>query len=229
MTEQPPAQSPAEKRWRVWLALGAAPLVLALAFLPVAAWLAEGRGLRGEALTRALQSLAVFPATAGFTAAFLLTRWLARRDGLLLTDLGWRRPTLADLAVGAVGGAALGVANARWLYPVVQRLQPDFDPTLGGVSLPAVVLTLAVACVAEDSLYRGYALEALKRRHGPVVATALTSACYALLTPSGPPLMLWAALFGLVLSGVRLWRGTLWPVALIHCAVGLTPRLLAEL
>ena len=84
---------------------------------------------------------------------------------------------------------------------------------------------LSVAVVAEDTLYRGYAFVALRARHGPVLAVVVTSVFYALLAP-GPDLALkaWALLFGLLLAGLRLWRGNLWPVVLAHAVVSLAPK-----
>lgn len=221
---------PAAPRHRVWVALLASPFVLGLCFAPAAVFLTVSRGLEGEALAAAMAPIAVFPATVGFSAIVLLTRWLARRDGLSLEALGWRRPGRADVAVALLAVVALVPPNTRWLFPLVQRLQPGFDPTAAAVSLPALVVTLVVASVAEDTLYRGYALEVLRRRHGAAIAVAITSVLYALITPAqGLPLVLWAATFGAVLAALKLWRGNLWVVSFVHVAAGLTPRLVTAL
>lgn len=218
-----------KKGFRVWLALLGSPVVLACAFLPLAAYLSAARGLRGDELAKAIEPLAVFPASVGFTAAFLLTRLLAKSDGLALKTLGWSRPTPVDVVIGLCTGGLLAAVNTWLLYPLVQASQPSFDPTLAAVSLPAVLLTMVIAAVAEDTLYRGYALVVLKDRHGAVVAIAVTTTFYALLTPAqGLPLVLWAGSFGVVLTGLRLWRRNLWPVTLTHCIVALSPKLLAQ-
>lgn len=217
-------------RARVWLALLAMPLLLGLAFAPFAAWLMQTRGLEGQALAEAMQPIAVFPATLGFGAAFLLTRALAKKDGLSLGTLGWARPSLADVAIGVGAAAVLGALNAWVLYPLVQAAQPSFDPTLPKVSLGAAAVTLLVAAVAEDTLYRGYALSVLRERHGAVAAVAVTSIFYALVTPAqGLALVLWAYYFGVVLCGLRLWRKNLWPVTIAHGLVALGPKLFASL
>lgn len=222
------AQVDARSRLRVWLALLGMPVVLGAAFLPFGAYLAISRGLRGEELARALEPIAVLPASIGFGSAFLLTRWLARRDSLPLADLGWRRPSLADVAVGLGAGVALWALNAWVLYPLVQASQPGFDPTLAPVSLPAAAVTMVVAATAEDTLYRGYAFTVLKDRHGLLPSVLVTTVLYALLTPArGLALVLWAAYFGAVLCGLRWWRKGLWPVVLAHCVVALGPKVLA--
>ena len=218
-----------QRGFRVWLALLGTPVVLACAFLPLGAYLAGARGLRGDELSKAIEPLAVFPASVGFAAAFLLTRALAKRDGLALETLGWGRPTPVDVVIGVGAGGLLAAVNAWLLYPLVQVSQPSFDPTLATMSLPAVAVTMVIAAVAEDTLYRGYALVVLKDRHGAVVAIAVTTTFYALLTPAqGVPLVLWAGYFGIVLTGLRLWRKSLWPVTLTHCVVALSPKLLAQ-
>lgn len=217
-------------RARVWLALFATPVLLGLAFAPFAAWLMRSRGLEGEALAEALQPIAVFPATLGFGAVLVLTRALAKRDGLSLGALGWARPSLADVAIGFGAAAVLGALNAWVFYPLVQAAQPSFDPALPKVSLGAAALTLLVAAVGEDTLYRGYALHVLEQRHGALVGVGVTSVFYALVTPAqGLALVLWAGYFGVVLCGLRLWRKNLWPVTIAHALVALGPKLMASL
>ncbi len=212
---------------RAWIALVATPFVLGAAVLPVVAWLAVTRGVRGDALFAAMEPLAAIPVSLGFAMTLLLTRRLARADGLTLADLGWRRPSLADVAVGVLVGVAVWAVNRVALYPMIQALRPGFDPTLGAMRLPAALTMIAIAVAAEDTLYRGFALTVLRRRHGTVLAVLVTSACNALIAPGqGWPLVLWAFLFGVLLCGVRLWRNNLWPVVIVHGLVGLGPRLL---
>ncbi|MFZ9889338.1 MAG: CPBP family intramembrane glutamic endopeptidase, partial [Myxococcota bacterium] len=109
------------------------------------------------------------------------------------------------------------------------RFQPGFDPTGGQVPMALLVTMMAVACFAEDLLYRGYAFVALQRRHGVAVAALVTSLGYALLTP-GPelPLKIWAFGFGIVLAGLRQRTESLWPVVGLHYATSLLPRLALE-
>jgi membrane protease YdiL (CAAX protease family) len=213
---------------RVWIALVAPPIALLAAFIPFAAYLAGVRGVPTEELPKAMERIAAVPATLGFAAAFFAARALARRDGLTLGDLGWTRPTAVDLLVAIAAAALLAALNAFALYPRVQAAQPEFDPTLPGVSLPAAALTLVVAVVAEDTVFRGYGLRVLRERHGVVVAVAVTTVFYSLVTPGpGYALRLWTLYFGLVLCALRLWRQNLWPVAIAHALVSLTPKLLA--
>ena len=211
--------------WPVWATLVAAPMILGLAFLPVIAWMAGLRGLRGPDLLRAVEQVAAVPATVGFGLILLLTWRMARRDQLSHRTLGWRRPLWTAVLVGIGCGLLIATLNQAWLYPLIQRFQPGFDPSLGDVPLIMAALMMGVAIVAEDTLYRGYALVQLQARHGVGAAVGICSLFYALLTP-GPELALkvWALGFGLVLSALRLWTGSLWPVVLAHLIVSLGPR-----
>lgn len=214
---------------RVWIALAALPLLLGVTFAPVIAYLASTRGLSGDALAKAMEPLAPLPGAIGFAAALSLTRWLAKKDGLSLADVGWGRPSAVDVGVGVSLAGVLSAANAYVFYPLIQTSRPTFDPTLPNVSLPAAMALMTVAVVAEDTLYRGYAWTVLQRRHGTLFAVGVTSLFYAAVAPgAGLPLMLWALCFGVVLCGIRLWRKRLWPVVIVHWLVALGPKLVFE-
>lgn len=69
------------------------------------------------------------------------------------------------------------------------------------------------------------ALVRLRARYGVLPAVVVSSVFYALLTP-GPDaaLKIWALALGIVLSTLRLWTGSLWPVVAAHLVVSLGPR-----
>jgi membrane protease YdiL (CAAX protease family) len=208
------------KKRRVWAALIGAPFVLGLTFFPVVGYVASTQKLEGDALMQAIEPIGVYPASVGFALVLALTRWLAARDGVAL---GWSRPSPADLAIGLGLGATLATLDAKWLFPAI-----GFDATLPGVPLAAAVGGLAIASAAEDTLYRGYALTVLKARHGLPVAIAVTTLFYVFIAPPrSVALLAWAVGFGVMLCGVRLWRGNLWPVVLTHALVATGPKLWA--
>jgi membrane protease YdiL (CAAX protease family) len=118
-------------------------------------------------------------------ALLLLSRWLLRREGATLTDLGLMldrerlRQFGLGLAIGAVlflgvAGAQSAAVGARW----------DF---LGGVGFRAASIGLAttfVLVLAEELLFRGVALRSLRALYGDrraVVLTALLFGGYHLL------------------------------------------------
>jgi membrane protease YdiL (CAAX protease family) len=225
-----PSRSRPAVTWRVWLSLVMTPLALMLSFASFAAYLVLVRSVGPDDLPRTIESSPVVPGAFGFGLALLLTWWLARRDGSPPSSWGWTRPSLLDLVVGAVAATALAALNAYVLHPLVQRFQPSFDPTVPTVTLAGAALMLAIAVVAEDSIYRGYAFQALWRRYGAPIAFAVTTFFYVLVTPGeGFALRIWTLYFGLILCALRLWRGNLWPVVIVHFLVGLSPKLLASL
>ena len=229
-TSAQPANAEVSRAWRAWVALLVPPLSLAGTFAVAALWLVGARGVAGFEVAAALQAAPALPAGLGFAAAFLAARALARRDGLSLAELGWRRPAPADLAWAAAVAAAVWAANALLLYPLLRSAQPSFDPGLPGVPLGPTVAMLTLGVAAEETVYRGFAFRRLAERHGAWAAAAITSVAYAALAP-GPelPLKAWALGFGLVLAALRHLRGNLWAVALAHAVVSLGPALAARL
>lgn len=219
-----------QKAWRVWAALVAAPLCLAVAFGSAAGFLVVARGVSADQLPQALPPVAPWAGLVGFAAMFFVTHRLARADGLTLAALGWRRPSGIDLAIGVAVAALVAVADASVFYPLVQRAQPSFDPQQAAIPLPALALMLGAGVIAEDTLYRGYAFEVLRARRGLPFTVVVTSLAYALLAP-GPewPLKLWAFGFGVVLVTLRAWRGSLWPVVIVHATAALVARVWASL
>lgn len=215
---------------RVWLALVGAPFVLGVPFALAAAVLVVVRDVRADELMTAMLPIAPVPGVIGFAAIFALSRALARRDGLSWADLGWYAPRARDLAAGVALGALVVAANAWLLHPLLARLHASFDPIARAVPLLPALALLTVAVVAEDTLYRGYALPVLRARYGVTRAVLFTSIAYALLTP-GPEwgLKAWAFGFGALLAGLRLWRGSLVPVVAAHLFVSVAPRLAHEL
>jgi membrane protease YdiL (CAAX protease family) len=214
----------------VWLALFGLPLIVAVPFIGFGAYFAGVRGLTGAELDATMQRVAPFPTSIGFAVGFFVIRMLAKKDGLTLADLGWRKPGGLDLAIAFGAAAVLSAVNAFVLYPLLATAQPSFDPKLTILSLPGAALMLLVAIPVEDTLYRGYAFKVLQLRHGAIAATLITTLFYAgFAGAQGLPVVAWAVYFGLVLSGLRLWRKNLWVVAIVHCVVSLGPKVLASL
>ncbi|MEW5852403.1 MAG: type II CAAX endopeptidase family protein [Myxococcota bacterium] len=214
---------------RVWLALFMLPLVLAVVFSTFGAYFTAVAGLQGDDVARAMDRVIAFPVSLGFSLAFLVTRAFARKDGLTLRDLGWARPSALDVVTGLGAGAVLWALNVYVLYPLVQRAQPAFDPTLANLSLPAAVVMMGISAASEDTLYRGYAFKLLRERQGTLLTLLVTSVFYAPLAGAqGWPLVTWAVYFGLVLGVLRIWRGNLWAVWLTHVVVALGPKVASQ-
>lgn len=216
-------------RGRAWVALLAPPLVLGICFAPVVAYFAKSRGLVGLQLQRAVEGAAVLPACLAFLLVFAATRRFANLDGYSLAAIGWRRPSLADVCIGFTLSLLASSLQLNVFIPWLARVQPSFDPGVLSMGMAAVVMTLGTSIIAEETLYRGYAWEVLRMRHGAVAAVCATSGGYVLLAPGTEwPLKAWSLGFGIVLAALRAWRGTIWPGLFMHVSVSLVPVLVAR-
>lgn len=147
---------------------------------------------------------------------------LAHPGGGAAALLAW---TAAGLAGGflVVGGAhlaghALGIPER----PLLQALLPESrrERTL-------FAAISAAAAGGEELAYRGYALVALGGALGPVGAAVATSISFGFAHAyQGPLGIVRTGLTGLVLAGVTLLSGSLWPAigahALLNLVLGLT-------
>lgn len=158
---------------------------------------------------------------AALAAGWLLLRWQdGRRPGAL--GFAWTSRTLRELAGGMVVGAG---ALAAVVVPLVLLSMIRFESDAGGVgellgTLLVDLLILGVAAAAEEALFRGYAFQVLVQGTGPVVATVLSSAAFAVAHGWNPNVGIFA-LVNIFLAGVMLAIGylrtrSLWFVTAVH-------------
>lgn len=112
------------------------------------------------------------------------------------------RPALSSTLWGlAVGGALVGATYA--LFPPACALVPGLDDEVrelyrSALGAPRVVLaTVAFVVIAEETIWRGALLGALRADHGPVAAVLLSAALYAAAQAGAGSVVLVAAAFGL--------------------------------
>jgi membrane protease YdiL (CAAX protease family) len=207
-----------------------APLLLAACVAPLAAFVASTKSLEGDDLMRAIEPMTPVPIAIGFALMFLLTARLARGDGLDLAAIGWKRPSPKDLLIGGAATPIVVLTATLLAYPAIQRVRPMFDPAVPQIAFAPAALMLIAAVVAEDTLYRGYALRQLSSRIGRPGAVVLTSVAYALLAPGqGWPLVLFAFILGIGLCAIRLATVSIVPVMFVHAATALAPKVEALL
>lgn len=215
-------------RARPWLSLVVGPFMLAVCFAIAGLVLIVTNTATRDTVGDALLVRPVIPATAAFLLSFAVVHAFARRDGFTLGALGWAAPSRATALLGLVATLLFAALNTFVLFPLVHAADPTFDADLSSLSVLEAVVMMSAAVLFEETTFRGYALVTLKERLGVPGAVLVTSLAYGLLAP-GPtwPPKLWAVGFGLLAAALRLWRGSLWPVALIHLAAALTPKLLS--
>lgn len=190
-------------------------------------YFATAQGLRGEAIGKAMEPLA-FPATlVVFTAVFLFGRWCARRDGLSLDQIGWGRFERRHAAIGVAVGVVVGLLFAFLIAPLIKRVNPAYDPTVALLGLPAMVLLQILGVAAEDTVLRGYPLTRLPARYSRTASLVIPSLFYAVLNMTqGPASAAWAFAMGVGLGALFFSQRSLWPVAIAHFLIGVTPRFL---
>jgi membrane protease YdiL (CAAX protease family) len=131
--------------------------------------------------------------------------------------LGW---TAAGLAGGllVVGGAHLaGLSLGIPERPLLEALLPE---SAGERAFFAAIS--AAAAGGEELAYRGYALVALGSVLGPVGAALATSVSFGFAHAyQGPLGIIRTGLTGLVLAGITLAVGSLWPAVAAHTLLNL--------
>jgi membrane protease YdiL (CAAX protease family) len=211
---------------RTVIALVCAPLLLAICVAPLALYVSSTRHVEGDALMRAIEPMTPGPITIGFVLLLLLTTRFAHRDGFTLATLGWTRPSAKDLLIAIAATPVVVLAATKIGYPAIQTVRPSFDPAVPAIAFAPAVVMLVAAVIAEDTLYRGYALQKLCDRLGRPAAIALTSLAYALLAPGqGLALVVFAFVLGVTLCAIRLAAKSIGPVMFVHVATALAPKI----
>jgi membrane protease YdiL (CAAX protease family) len=140
----------------------------------------------------------------------------ARRDSPVSPRM-WRMVLIAGGSMIVAGTMVLGLARV-----LLQSEPPSSDPA----QLPlwtliaGVLMTSAVAAVAEETGFRGYMQVPLERAYGPAVAIGITSSVFALIhLTHGPgilpllPFILGAGVFYGVIAHVT---GSILPSMAVH-------------
>jgi hypothetical protein len=143
-------------------------------------------------------------------------------DPLRFVRLSRPPPRTLGLALlaGAAGFLAGGALMALWAALLPEELVEAFDlaDLFGGPPLERAVMIGGAALLAplcEEVAFRGHLLSALRLRHRPGTAVALSAAFFAVLHLD--PVRLPALLLLGLLYGWLAWRaGSIWPAVLAH-------------
>jgi membrane protease YdiL (CAAX protease family) len=229
--------SRAQRRSRiVWLALALPPLLFLILIVAASIYFGAG-GLTDPALIAAevqqatpwLLVIAQVVLLAGVVLAL-------RADGLTWRTAGWAlapgQTIWREAALGAVPGLLLGWLYVWALAPWQTWLQQTFGDyvpagetlaTVGASVLPFFIANVILAPFVEESLYRGYAFTALRRRYGLPLTFALLALFFGLLHWAGGfwYILLTGLVAGSLFSGLRAWRGGLPAAFAAHLALNL--------
>lgn len=143
--------------------------------------------------------------------------------------LGWHagRGTLREIGSGIVGyltglpllaGAmlvTLRLIHASGAHPShpIQRLLGGSDASV----LTAFILASIWAPITEETLFRGAFFHALRARHRWLFSALASGFVFAVIHPQGWTVLPVLMTMGVVLAGIREWRGTILASATAHC------------
>lgn len=193
------------------LVLMLVPVVLVLLVLP-----AMPGGRTGAAAT-------VLGLVGMWVTAALAVR-VARRPPPLRLGLG--RPARLDLLVALGAGVCLmlAVPALSVVGTLLMPAQKGYE-LVGGAHWPVVLAGVVTAAVTEEIVFRGAGITALEAAGARTwVAAGICLVLFVLTHSGGWPLshVLFVVLpFGLALTGLFVWRRSLWVVMLAHLLVDL--------
>lgn len=166
---------------------------------------------------------------AGFVAAAV---WVAGLSSVLI----WRLSLEEELRWGPLGAREVGLGLACGLvlfvlgaagYMAAERLlgleggaSRALAGSLGRAEAGIVAVAMTVAATAEEAVFRGVLLEAL-RGAGSTLLVVLGSATLFALYHLSAYQLLSTWLYGIVLAGVTLWTGGLWTAVVAHLTLNL--------
>lgn len=205
-------------------------LPAALLTVLIVGFVAARGGVAEEAEVRAALPYMIALNHALVFGALLL---VLRGEGRSLVDIGWRIPAgtgrahlvLRELLVGLVVALALYLFKEIALDPVRQLLAGE-RPTFTSLfrfryvasELPLLVVSTTFI-VVEESVYRGYGLQALERSWGRARALLAMGVLFGLLHwGNGGLAILFTGIVGVGFGVLYLWRRTLLPVVVAHAA-----------
>jgi membrane protease YdiL (CAAX protease family) len=139
-------------------------------------------------------------------------------------DLGFalRRKTAGEVAAGLIIPCAALLLVVGFLAITRGVVYGRDDGSLGGwlVGTAQLLLVLAIPAAAEEALFRGYPFQKLVEAVGPIVATLVASAGFAIAHRHNPGVNTFALInifvAGVMLSMAFLKTGSLWFVSAIH-------------
>ena len=204
-----------------WLAIG-------LTFVTYIVFGMIERGDPTEAIERLFGDSALFAFlvyTAGLVFALLVLRRLLRRSGFGWRDVGLRGRLTGRGALFAVGGWFV----AFWLYYLVEkttgavglRMFWNEEAFFGLHSVARVIgiglSTLVIAPVAEEIIYRGYLIPAIRAKAGTALAVLLSSLIFASVHIGiGPGMAIYIFLGAFIPAYLFLRFDNIYPCILMH-------------
>jgi len=183
--------------------------------LPIAKWVDEFAGV-GNLVGYEL----LWWAAVGFLLAYV--RLVERRP---LSSLGFRALTRIDIVVAAAAAVAIVVGLATIYFVLFPWLGISEDSRIGVLLATPLwwrLISVVRAAVAEEVLFRGYAIERLAGLTGSRgIAATVSCVVFAAahVGPWGWGHLLIAGFGGVMLTALYMWRRNLWVNIIAHAIV----------
>jgi membrane protease YdiL (CAAX protease family) len=162
-----------------------------------------------------------------FALVLAFGAWCVRHDGLTMKAIGWGRLEARRALIGLLVGIAGGLVQTFVAAPLLKGVNPAYDPLILTLTLPQMLALQVLGVAAEDTVFRGYPLVRLPERYSVPVSIAIAAVFYALLNlAQGVFAAFWAFLMGVGFGALFSLTRSLWPVAIAHYLIAITPRLL---
>jgi membrane protease YdiL (CAAX protease family) len=146
-------------------------------------------------------------------------------EGRPLGSIGFRRPKAADILIGIAAGfltiAGIAVLYYR-VFPALHWNESQPVNQLLATPLWWRLVSVVRAAVAEEMVFRGYAIErTLALSNSMTAASLLSWAVFTLehVNTWGWPHIVIAGFGGAILTAQYVWRRNLWGNILAHCII----------
>ncbi|WNS41436.1 CPBP family intramembrane glutamic endopeptidase [Paenibacillus sp. MMS20-IR301] len=139
-----------------------------------------------------------------------------------LSDIGLSRPDGKQFAAGFAGGALLltSIVLVLWGMGNASFHSEWLRPSFGGLDAADIVVTVLLAGICEEVLFRGYLQHLLSSRIGVPAAVGITSILFSLAHAANPGYSWISALnimiIALIFSQVTLRTGKLYAAIALH-------------
>lgn len=171
--------------------------------------------------------LAILGVTLPVQAALLVItiHWRLRREGTGWRQLGFTPPTVRILhLLWQIPLTFVALLTTQWLAFAITGNQPapesDAIDSMAAGTGPTVTLMLFIGVafltpIWEEAIFRGVLHGGMRRRFGPLIASVLSAALFALC--HGVPVLLpYMATLGLALAFLREFHQNLWAPLIMH-------------
>jgi membrane protease YdiL (CAAX protease family) len=153
-------------------------------------------------------------------------------EGRRMESIGFRKPGIRDVLIGAAGGIVTLAGLAAIYYVLFPALHFNEEQQVNQLLATPFwwrFISVVRAAVAEEVLLRGYAIERLEQLTGISFAGGVSCAIFALehAGPWGWPHVIIAGFGGISLTLLYIWRRNLWVSIIAHFIIDGTSVLLA--